>query len=294
MAVIAPAGSTELDVAAAQRWMRERGFRLKLYPGVLEKTGYLAGSDTVRLRDFHDAFADPEVDGILCMRGGYGSPRLLDRIDFDLLRKHPKPFIGYSDLTAIHLAIARECGYVTFHGPMLTGDLLKGRQAPTEASLLDLIGGRLRAGARFPHPAAHPLVAVEHGISRGRLMGGNLSMICSLMGTPWEMASDGIILFIEDVNEPLYRIDRLLNQLRLAGKLNGLRGVLAGDFAGVDREPLDALLHQFFGPLGIPVLSGWRSGHCDPNLTLPLGAIVTLDAERKALFLEQDAVTGPA
>lgn len=288
IAVVAPAGPAPLDEALASRWLRERGYRLRVYPGVFQQRGYLAGSDAQRLGDLHDAFADPEVDLVLCQRGGYGSPRLLDRIDFDLLRDNAKPFVGYSDLTAIHLGIARKAGFVSFHGPMLTGDLLKGRQPPTEASLRGLVTGQVRSGAVLTHPTAFALTAVEHGISHGRLVGGNLAMICSLMGTPWEIDTAGGILFIEDVNEPLYRIDRLLNHLRLAGKFQGLTGVLAGDFAGIEREPLDALLHEYFGPLGIPVLSGWRSGHCDPNLTLPLGALVRLDAERKVVVLEQD------
>jgi muramoyltetrapeptide carboxypeptidase len=288
VAVVAPAGPADFDEALAARWLRERGYRLRVYPGVLERRGYLAGSDAVRLRDLHDAFSDPQVDLVLSLRGGYGSPRLLDRIDFDLLRRHSKPFVGYSDLTAIHLGIASKAGFVSFHGPMLTGDLLKGRQAPTEASLLGLVSGQSSNGAVLRHPTAYPLTAVEHGISHGRLTGGNLAIIASLMGTPWEIDTRGAILFIEDVNEPLYRIDRLLNQLRLAGKFSGLLGVLAGDFAGIEREPLDALLHEYFGPLGIPVVSGWRSGHCDPNLTLPLGALVRLDAEARALYLEQD------
>lgn len=290
IAVVAPAGPAPLDEQAAARWMRERGYRLRVYPGALQKRGYLAGSDAQRLRDLHEAFADPDVGLVLSLRGGYGSPRLLDRIDFDLLRRHAKPFVGYSDMTALHQGIARHAGFVSFHGPMLVSDLLKGRMPPTEASLRGLVTGQLRAGAVLAHPIAYPLTAVEHGISHGRLIGGNLSMICSLMGTSWEIDTVDGILFIEDVNEPLYRIDRLLNHLRLAGKLGGLMGVLAGDFAGIEREPLDALLHEYFGPLGIPVLSGWRSGHCDPNLTLPMGALVRLDAEQKVVVLEQDVI----
>jgi muramoyltetrapeptide carboxypeptidase len=290
IAVIAPAGPGALDQDVASRWMAERGYRLRVYPGVLEKDGYLAGSDEVRLRDFHDAFADPEVDAIVCLRGGYGTPRLLDRIDYDLLRRNAKPFIGYSDITALHLAIARYCGFVTFHGPLLNADLLANKQPPTETSLLRLLRGQVGKGDEFVHPIAHPLSCIEHGIASGRLMGGNLALICATLATPYDIDTEGAILFIEDIGEPLYRIDRLLTQLRLAGKLAGLRGVVVGDFAGLDVEKMTPLLKQTFGPLGIPVLAGWRSGHCDPNLTLPLGAVVRLDAGLKTLTLEQAVV----
>ena len=288
--VIAPAGPGALDTQKAMQWMRTRGYALKVFPGVYEKDGYLAGSDDVRLNDLHAAFADPEVDAIICLRGGYGTPRLLDRIDYDLLSRHAKPFVGYSDITALHLAISRYAGFVTFHGPMLNADLLGGKQAPTEASLFSLLRGQLTAGSVLAHPVAYPLTTLEPGIAQGRLLGGNLSMIAATMGTPFEIDADGIILFIEDINEPLYRIDRLLTHLRLAGKLSRLRGVLVGDVAGVERDALARLLKQTFAPFAIPVLAGWRSGHCDPNLSLPMGALVTLDAGGKSLVLEQDVV----
>ncbi|MBV6824114.1 LD-carboxypeptidase [Pseudomonas sp. PD9R] len=288
--VIAPAGPATLDTHKAVRWMRARGYGLKVFPGVYEKEGYLAGSDDVRLDDLHAAFADSEVDAIICLRGGYGTPRLLDRIDFELLRNNAKPFIGYSDITALHLAISRYAGFVTFHGPLLNADLLGSRQQPTESSFFNMLRGQLKAGSVLAHPVAYPLTTIEPGIAHGRLLGGNLSIIAATMGTPYEIDAEGVILFIEDINEPLYRIDRLLTHLRLAGTLHKLRGVLVGDVAGVDAPALERLLKQTFGPLRIPVLSGWRSGHCDPNLTLPMGALVRLDAGNKELVLEQDVV----
>jgi len=290
IAVIAPAGPAPLDSAKAEQWMRVRGYSMKVFPGVYEKDGYLAGSDDQRLNDLHAAFADPEVDAIICLRGGYGTPRLLDRVDFDLLRRHAKPFIGYSDITALHVAISRYAGFVTFHGPLLNADLLSERQPPTESSLLNLLRGQLTAGSVLAHPVAYPLTTVAPGVAHGRLQGGNLSMIAATLATPYALEADGVILFIEDVNEPLYRIDRLLTQLRLAGVLAKLRGVLVGDVAGVDPTALALLLKQMLGPLRIPVLAGWRSGHCDPNLTLPLGALVRLDAGEQTLVLEQDVV----
>lgn len=288
--LIAPAGPAALDVDKAVQWMRARGYALRIFPGVGEADGYLAGSDEVRLQDLHAAFADKAIGAILCLRGGYGSPRLLDRIDYDLLRRNPKPFIGYSDITALHLAIHRYAGFVTFHGPMLNADLLGDKQPPTESSLLSMLRGDLGAGSVLAHPVAYPLTTIAPGIACGRLLGGNLSMIAAVMGTPFEIDAEGIILLIEDVNEPIYRIDRLLTHLRLAGKLAQVAGVLVGDVAGVDPAALERLLKQTFEPLCIPVLAGWRSGHCDPNLTLPMGALVRLDAGEQRLVLEQDVV----
>ncbi|KRP57830.1 S66 peptidase family protein [Pseudomonas trivialis] len=290
IALIAPAGPAALDVEKAEQWMRNRGYELRIYPGVYERDGYLAGSDKTRLADLHAAFADPDIDAIFCLRGGYGTPRLLDSLDFGLLRANPKPFVGYSDITALHLAINRYAGFVTFHGPMLNADLLGDKQPPTESSLFNLLRGQLGVGSELAHPVAFPLTTLEPGIARGRLQGGNLSMIAAVMGTPFEIDAQGIILFIEDINEPIYRIDRLLTHLRLAGKLAQVAGVLVGDVAGVDSMALARLLKQTFEPLGIPVLAGWRSGHCDPNLTLPLGAVVRLDAGEQRVVLEQDVV----
>ncbi|PQZ90063.1 MULTISPECIES: LD-carboxypeptidase [Pseudomonas] len=293
IALIAPAGPAALDVEKAGHWMRARGYDLRIFPGVYERDGYLAGSDKTRLTDLHEAFSDPDIDAIFCLRGGYGTPRLLDSIDFDLLRAHPKPFVGYSDITAVHLAISRYAGFVTFHGPMLNADLLGDKQPPTESSLLSMLRGDLVAGSLLAHPVAYPLTTIAPGIACGRLLGGNLSMIAAVMGTPYEIDAEGIILLIEDVNEPLYRIDRLLTHLRLAGKLAQVAGVLVGDVAGVDTLALERLLKQTFEPLCVPVLSGWRSGHCDPNLTLPMGALVRLDAGEQRLVLEQDVVFKP-
>lgn len=286
--LIAPAGPAELDLERATQWVHAHGYSLRVFDGVWEKDGYLAGSDAVRLRDLHAAFADDSIDAIFCLRGGYGSPRLLDGIDFQLLRRHPKPFVGYSDITALHLAITRYAGFVTFHGAMLNADLLGGKQEPTQSSLLRMLTGQ--QGAVLEHPTDYPLTTLAPGSARGRLLGGNLSMICAAMGTAFELDSDDIILFIEDVNEPLYRVDRLLTQLRLAGKFDRLRGVLVGDVAGVDSVALERLIKQELGLLGVPILSGWRSGHCDPNLTLPMGALVRLDADQQQVVLEQAVV----
>ncbi|MDR6711908.1 muramoyltetrapeptide carboxypeptidase [Pseudomonas hunanensis] len=286
-AIIAPAGPARLDPESVRQWFAARGYQCRIYPGVAEAQGYLAGSDQQRLGDLHAAFADPQVDAILCMRGGYGSMRLLDGLDFELIARHPKPLIGYSDITALHTAINRHLGMVTFHGGMLNADLLGDKQEPTLSSLLAQLSGRLGQGAEIVHPAAYPLTTVVPGVASGQLVGGNLSLLGATIGTLAEVETQDSILFIEDVNEPLFRVDRLLTQLRLAGKLDGVRGVLVGDFAGITVAAMTPLLQDIFGPLDVPVLAGWRSGHCDPNVCLPLGARVRLDSEGQRLVLEQ-------
>ncbi|WP_139668287.1 LD-carboxypeptidase [Pseudomonas sp. F16(2018)] len=286
-AIVAPAGPARLDTDKARRWFEDRGQQCRIYPGVLQADGYLAGSDEQRLRDLHDAFSAPDIDAILCMRGGYGSMRLLDRIDFELIRRHPKPLVGYSDITALHSALNRHTGMLAFHGAMLNADLLGGKLEPTVSSLFGQLRGRLGAGDAIDHPAAFALTSVVSGVASGRLVGGNLSLLGTTLGTLAEVDTRDSILFIEDVNEPLYRVDRLLTQLRLVGKLEGVRGVLVGDFAGITVAAMTPLLLDIFGPLGVPVLAGWRSGHCDPNVCLPLGAQVRLEAGAKRLVLEQ-------
>ncbi|WP_236237785.1 S66 peptidase family protein [Pseudomonas faucium] len=286
-AIVAPAGPARLDAQKASQWFAERGYRCRLYPGVEQAQGYLAGTDQQRLDDLHAAFADPAVDAILCMRGGYGSMRLLDKLDFELIRRHPKPLIGYSDITALHTAIYRHTGLLTFHGGMLNADLLGAKLQPTESSLLAQLTGRVGEGDEIAHPGEFALSCVVPGVASGRLLGGNLSMLGATLGTLAEIDTQGSILFIEDVNEPLYRVDRLLTQMRLAGKLESVRGVLVGDFAGITVAAMTPLLQEVFGPLGVPVLAGWRSGHCDPNVCLPLGARVRLDSQARSLVLAQ-------
>ena len=288
VAIVAPASATPGAADTAAAWLRERGLEAVIMPAATMRMqapfDYLAGPDEARLRDLHEAFAAPDIGAVWCLQGGFGSWRLLDGIDYALLRQHPKPFIGYSDITALHLAIQRHAGLITFHGPMPGQDFVAGRSDPTERSLWRMVSGELRPGdtlAPSPQPFLTPLLP---GRASGRLTGGNLALIAALIGSAYEIDTRDAILFIEDTNEALPRIDRLLAQLRAAGKFEGLRGVVAGQFTRSGRGATEALgprvhtlLQSYFYGLGIPVLADWPSGHGDPNLTLPLGAVVTLD-----------------
>lgn len=284
LGVIAPSGPPRAGTLEQVVPMIERlGFRAKVFPGCAGPAflGYLAADDERRLADLHAAFADPGVDAVLGLRGGYGGMRLLDRLDPALLRRCPKPLIGYSDLTAL-MALRQQLGLTNWHAPMPASDWHRGEAGWSDAMAL---ADRLRRGLRAGEPLGsvampHPL---NRGVSpvRGVLAGGNLAVLTALQGTPFMPDLRGAILFIEDVGEDPYKIDRLLCQLRLGGALRQLAGVLLGSFTGA--ESPDDVLEDYFGELGVPVLAGWSSGHTTPNLALPIGLPVTLDPRARTV-----------
>ena len=290
VAVIAPAGpSTPERVAQVPALFERFGLRARLYPSCHARHpqhDFLAGDDATRLADLHAAFADADIAAVFCLRGGWGSARLLDRIDMALLRANPKPFIGFSDITALHALLVR-AGLVGFHAPMPGSNLvLEGNEDDAQA-LFDLLMQPLPAGHCFA-PELAPDAWRVPGQASGQLVGGNLSLVAALLGTPWAGPVDNTILFLEDVSEALYRVDRLLTQLRLAGVLAGARGFVLGSFTE-DADP-SAVLHEHLAALGKPVLSGWPAGHATPNRALPLGAQVTLDATAGTLTLDEDVL----
>jgi muramoyltetrapeptide carboxypeptidase len=285
--VIAPAGpATAERVALVEPLFARFGLRTRLYPSCHARHSqhdFLAGDDTLRLADLHAAFADSDVRAVFCLRGGWGSPRLLPLIDAALLRAKIKPFIGYSDITALHALLQRE-GLVSFHAPMPASDLVIDGAKDDAAALFELLMQPLPAGHVFA-PALLPGAWHVGGTASGRLVGGNLSLIASLCGTPWAIDARGAILFIEDVSEALYRVDRLLTQLRQTGLLDAAAGFVLGSFTE-DADPT-AVLREHLAHLGKPVLAGWPAGHGQPNRALPLGATVSLDAAAGVLTLHQ-------
>jgi muramoyltetrapeptide carboxypeptidase len=290
--VIAPAGPAQPEALAAVPALYESfGYRARIFPGCTHSTGYLAGDDSVRLADLHAALADDELAAIHCMRGGYGAMRLLDRIDTTLLRAHPKLLIGYSDITALHALWALH-GLPSLHAPMATSDLIRPGHETDAQALFALLQDGLRAGTvlaptLLPSDPNSPRLCVP-GSVRGRLIGGNLSLVACLLGTPWAWQTQGAVLFLEDVSEELYRVDRLLTQLRLAGVLGAVAGFVLGSFT--ESESPDALLREFLLPLGKPVLGGWPSGHGTPNLPLPMGVMVEMDAQAGTLKVLEDFI----
>lgn len=280
------------QIATAERTVQYFGLKMKMGRNVRKQTGYVGGTIAERVSDLHDMFRDPEVKAVFTIRGGYGSGQLLDNIDYDLIRRNPKIFIGYSDITAMHLAIHQKTGLVTFHGPVTLSKFTGYTQEHFRKALFDAkpIGTVTNPPSSDPLRPAHSLRTVKPGKARGRLIGGNLSLIASLMGTPYEIDTRGKILFIEDVDEQPYSIDRMLTQLRLAGKLRNAAGIIFGeclDCKPRDYKPsfnstfsLGQVVDNILGELNIPVLSGLTIGHTEDQLTLPLGMMAALDADR--------------
>ncbi|MDR7335435.1 LD-carboxypeptidase [Roseateles asaccharophilus] len=283
IAVIAPAGPPKPGrLEPVPGWLRERGYEATLLPSCFgpPPLDFLAAPDAVRLADVHTAFSAPNFDAVLALRGGSGCIRLLDAIDLDLLAASRKLLIGYSDLTVLH-ALRTRAGIPSLHAPMPASDWgLPGAQADTDALFHRLDTG-WRAGDVVGRADRHPLT--RGGSARGRLIGGNLAMFCALLGTPYLPDLDGGLLFIEDISEEPYRVDRMLSQLRLAGALDRIAGLLVGSFSGA--ESSDAVLADHLPRLRCPVLAGWPSGHGQPNRPLPLGVIAEMDAAAGTLIL---------
>jgi muramoyltetrapeptide carboxypeptidase len=283
--VLAPASPVAADkLPAVQALYARWGFRVRLYPSCYANTGYLAGSDEQRLADLHAALADDEVAAIHCLRGGYGTMRLLDTINTTLLLSHPKLLIGYSDITALQALWALH-GLPSLHAPMPASDLIQAGREDDETALLLVLRQGLKAGQVLAPKLQAGALRVG-GVAQGQLIGGNLSLVAALLGTPWAWNPRGAILFLEDINEELFRVDRLLTQLRLAGVLDAVAGVVLGSFTEATYP--EALLQQMLSGLNKPVLSGWPTGHGTPNQPLPMGVRVTLDATAGSLTLLDD------
>jgi len=286
----------------AERTMRHFGLEPKWGKNVGKKWGYAGGTVEERVDDLHAMFADRSVKGVFCVRGGYSAGHLLDKIDYKLIQANPKVFVGYSDITTLHLAIHKNTGLVTFHGPVPVSGFTDFTQAAYRKALFDTkpIGELSNPTETNLLRPRHHLHAIRPGKARGPLMGGNLSLIAATMGTPYEIDTRGKILFIEDVDEQPYSIDRMLTQLRLAGKLQQAAGIVWGecsDCRAKDFKPsfsdgtftTNEVVFQFFGKLNIPVLSGLTIGHTDDQLTLPEGVMAELDADRGTLTITEAA-----
>ncbi len=280
--IVAAAGPAEPEhLVLIEPLFARHGLRARLYPSCQQRTGYLAGSDEDRLLDLHAAFADPEVRMIFSLRGGYGSGRLLDRIDVGLLERHPKLLIGYSDITALHALLYR-AGLPSLHAPMPASDLVREGHEDDAAALFTLLREGLRAGQVMQPTLAADALRIA-GIAEGTLVGGNLSLVASLIGTPWAWPMQGAILFLEDISEEPYKVDRYMLQLRLSGALDAAAGFLIGSFSE-EASPAEVLAH-YLSPLGKPVLCGWPAGHGTPNRALPMGVRVRIDAHAGSLTL---------
>ncbi len=297
--VIAPAGpGSQEQTDAGIAWLEQAGFRIKPGKTVSQELGYLAGPDDLRAADLNYMFADPAVDGIICLRGGYGTMRLLELLDYDLIRQNPKVFVGYSDITALHTAIGQRTGLVTFHGPMVASDMGKDLPLYTWEYFLQAVAEPAPLGL-IANPAQAPAPEfIAPGTAAGPLTGGNLSLIAATLGTAYEIDTAGKILCLEDVGEAPYRLDRLLTQLTLAGKLQAAAGIVFDVCADCEPEAkppsftVAEVLAERLGSLGKPVLINLHFGHTADKATLPLGVEATLRPEDGGLVIIETATTG--
>ncbi|MBX2893662.1 MAG: LD-carboxypeptidase [Saprospiraceae bacterium] len=304
------AGATVALIAPAspfteEKWLKARqnfellGFKIKEGQHLHAQRGYLAGTDEQRLSDLHGAFEDPDVDAVWCIRGGYGCTRLLPQIDFERIRKNPKPFIGYSDVTALHLAIQRRTGLVTFHGPVAAADFPENTLQHFRAALMEPMANyEIKTPStltELPGDEFRPF-AIAPGKARGKLTGGNLSLLAALTGTSFSPVFKNKIVFLEDVGEQPYRIDRILTQLLQATDLSAAAAIALGVFLDCQPKPsslsltLEDMLRDRLGGLGIPVIYGLPFGHVAHQATFPYNVEAELNVSDGTLTLLEAGV----
>ena len=294
--IIAPASPTTKEkVGEVYDKIIELGFKVKIGRSCYEKYGYLSGKDNVRANDINEMFKDKDIKGIICLRGGYGTPRILDLIDYDAIKNNPKIFIGYSDITALHIAFTQIARLVTYHGPMVASDMIGDFNSFSKDSLLNIIMNK-KASYKIENPVGEDIITINGGIGEGYITGGNLSLIVDTIGTPYEIDVRGKVLFIEEIGEEPYNIDRMFNQLRLSGKLEEANGIILGDFNNCKpKNPkesltLEEVINDQIKPIGKPTIYNLQSGHCNPMITLPFGVRIKLDGDKKELIIMESCV----
>ncbi len=286
VALISPSGPLRdvSELARAEGHARVFGWETVVGPAAMLREGYFAGSDAQRLADLRSALLDPTIDGIWCLRGGYGAARLLPGLEGEAIARHAKALIGFSDITALHAAWSA-AGVQSFHGPTARAPFTPFTR---DSFMRAVIHGRDSAGV------AHGAETVRDGIATGRLVGGNLAVLASLCGTPWETNFDGAIAVFEDINEAAYRVDRMLNQLRQSGSLSGCVGIAFGHCTSCDEQTDDggrtlvAIVRECADALGVPAVIGIPVGHIDDQWTLPIGALATMDAAALSLTVHRE------
>lgn len=296
--LISPASTPENSSTVEMGIMYLEKLGYKVLPGknIHNNNGYLAGSDAERLEDLHEMFRRKDVKAVFCTRGGYGSPRLLDKIDYDLIRKNPKIFVGYSDITALQLAFLAKAGLITFAGPMLATDLSDHPDPYSEEIFWAMLTSNKKFG-RVKLPEDQKLIALKKGAASGRITGGNLSLVAALTGTSYMPPMQDKILLLEDKAERPYRIDRMINQLKLAGILLKIKGLILGRFVDcVEHDPysktltLGEVIEDYFTPFKIPSVYNFPFGHIEKKFTIPIGIQIRLNAAREFVEITENAV----
>ncbi len=299
LGIVAPASFIRNPESAEKFFtdFEEKGYRLKKGKAIFKEHGYYAGTDAERLDDLHAMFADPEVDAIFALGGGWGSGRLLPNLDYELIRNNPKILLGYSDITALHLGIHAQTGLVTFHGPNGMSEWNEFTTEYFETVLIKNKKAKWDGSPESSEDVEKGRFTIREGTASGRLVGGNLTVLSSLVGTQYLPNMEGAILFLEDIGEDVYRIDRYLTHLKLAGVLDQVNGIVFGscnDCEPEDKEhtfTLKEMLLLNLKPLNIPCFFGSPFGHIKDKYTLPLGIEVALDAGKGLIEMKEKACT---
>ncbi|MEW6061742.1 MAG: LD-carboxypeptidase [Bacteroidota bacterium] len=296
--IIAPASppSVPEKITKGAEYLERLGYRVKLGKNVSKVYGYLAGTDQERADDIHEMFADKQVKAVIAVRGGYGTPRLLPLLNFSLIKKNPKILVGYSDLTALQLAIFKKTGLITFAGPMAGVEMWKEIDPFTEEHFWRMLTSKKKYGV-VQNPDGKEFTSLNTGTASGRLLGGNLSLISSIIGSPYIPSFKNSLLFIEEVEEECYRFDRMMNHLHIANILKETNGVIVGELTDVKASDtskpfltVEEILNDYLKPLKKPVVTGLVHGHIPKKLTMPIGIKGTLNANKRTLSFDEAAV----
>jgi len=282
--IVAPAGPFDpKKFMKGKAVLESMGFRTFFDEGIFQKHGFLAGTDMQRANQVNRLFADPAVKAVVCARGGYGSMRILPFLDYKTIQKNPKIFVGFSDISALLSVLYNRCGLIAFHGPVVTtlADTAEDNIAAMHTMLTSDIILEVK-----PEKG----IVIQPGVSSGIVVGGNLTTLCHLLGTPYVPNFDGNILFLEDQAEAPYRIDRMLTQMKLAGCFEGIKGLFLGSFEACGKlDEIFRIIQEIFRDVNIPILSGFEIGHGSMNITMPIGIGATLDTDRQILTFHEPA-----
>ncbi|MGE7021187.1 S66 peptidase family protein [Solibacillus cecembensis] len=294
VALVSASGATPPDkLQPAIEAVEKLGFNVVVGETCRARHGYLAGSDELRAKELNAMFANPEIDGIFSIRGGYGATKILPKLDLETIKQNPKVFAGYSDVTALHIVMNQQCNLVTYHTPMPSTEFIREKMDDyTWEYFINSVTNTQGSDYQLKNPPGEEMVTVVPGTATGQLVGGNLTLVVASLGTPYEIDLQGKILFLEDIEENEQRIDRMLTQLQLTGKLEGLAGILLGGWTDCGppdpKHPenslrLETIVDEILTPLNIPILMNVTCGHVLPTMSLPLGKTVKVDATAKTI-----------
>lgn len=296
--IISPASSPDefSRVEKGVKYLESLGYRVKVGSNVGKNHGYLAGSDEDRVKDLHAMFKDKDVKAIFTVRGGYGASRLLDKIDYRLIRNNPKIFVGYSEITALQMAFFEKAGLITFAGPMVAVDFYDEISSFTNEHFWATITSNKKPG-KLKYPEEQTLPFLQKGTASGRVVGGNLAVFAGLLGTQYFPNLTGKILMVEDIGELPYRVDRMLNQLRLAGVFKKVKGIVLGQFVDCNEHNLEKktltlgeVVQHYIGSVNVPSIYTFPHGHIKDFITIPFGIKINLNATKGTVEFDEAAV----